>query len=176
MVPRGGLRILVIGDQGPPRTSNESLGRTTLDTIVIGYDNSDAAQAALAWAGEQATPTSSELLVIYVASSIAEWELAAAQIDPDPIRHEFQRRLREEWTAPLRKADVAYRTKFASGGVAEELMSSAREEHASLIVIGMTLRGTLSELVAGSAQHELLHHAVRPVVAVPATWKAGHRR
>ncbi len=141
-----------------------------MDTIVVGYDNSEAAQAALAWAGEQAKRTNSEILVVYVASSTAEWELAAVQIDPDPIRHEFQRRLREEWTAPLRNAEVAYRTKFVSGRVAEELMSSARDEHASLIVIGMTLRGTLSELVAGSAQHDLLHHAVRPVVAVPATW------
>jgi nucleotide-binding universal stress UspA family protein len=143
-----------------------------MDTIVVGYDNSGAAQAALAWAGEQATRTNSELLMIYVASSIAEWELAAAQINPDPIRHEFQRRLHDEWTAPLRKAKVAYRTKFVSGCVAEELMHAAREEQASLIVIGMTLRGTLSELVAGSTQHELLHHAVRPVVAVPATWNS----
>ncbi len=141
-----------------------------METIVIGYNNSDAAKAALTWAGEQAKRTNSEILVVYVASSAAEWELAAVQIDPDPIRHEFQRRLREEWTAPLRKAEVAYRTKFVSGRVAEELMSSAREEQASLIVIGMTLRGTLSALVAGSTQHELLHHAVRPVVAVPATW------
>ena len=38
---------------------------------------------------------------MYVASSIAEWELSAAQINPDPIRHEFERRLSDEWTAAV---------------------------------------------------------------------------
>jgi nucleotide-binding universal stress UspA family protein len=141
-----------------------------MNTIVVGYDNSAAAQTALDWATDHAQHIDGELLVIYVASSIAEWELSAAQINPDPIRHEFERRLRDEWTAPLRKAQVPYRTKFVVGRVAEELMRTAREEHAALIVIGMTARGTLSELVLGSTQHELLHHAVRPVVAVPASW------
>lgn len=133
-----------------------------MNTIVVGYDNSPAAQTALEWATEHARRTEGELLVIYVASSIAEWELAAAQINPDPIRHEFERRLDDEWTAPVRKAQVRYRTKFVVGRVAEELMQAARDEHATLIVIGMTARGTLSELVLGSTQHELLHHAVRP--------------
>jgi len=143
-----------------------------MHTIVLGYDNSAAAQSALEWAAEHAARTDGELLVIYVASSIAEWELAAAQINPDPIRHEFERRLKDEWTASLRKAHVPYRTRFTIGRVAEELMRAAREEEATLIVIGMTARGTLSELVLGSTQHELIHHAVRPVVAVPGSWSA----
>ena len=58
------------------------------------------------------------------------------------------------------KPRVHYRTKFVIGRVAEELMRAAHEEQATLIVIGMTARGTLSELVLGSTQHELLHHAV----------------
>jgi nucleotide-binding universal stress UspA family protein len=141
-----------------------------MNTIVVGYDNSAAAQTALEWAAEHAARNDGELLVMYVASSIAEWELAAAQINPDPIRHEFERRLNEEWTAGLRKAHVPYRTKFTIGRVADELMRAAREEEATLIVIGMTARGTLSELVLGSTRHELMHHAVRPVIAVPASW------
>jgi nucleotide-binding universal stress UspA family protein len=139
-------------------------------TIVVGFNNSDAARAALDWAVQHATLTGGELLVVYVASSIAEWELSAAQINPDPIRHEFERRLKAEWTAPVRKASVAYRTRFTIGRPADELMRAAREEQAAVIVIGMTARGTLSELVWGSTQHELQHHAVRPVVAVPASW------
>jgi nucleotide-binding universal stress UspA family protein len=143
-----------------------------MSTIVIGYDDSAAARAALEWAIAQAMRTDAELLVVYVASSIAEWELSAAQINSDPIRHEFERRLRGDWTAPVRQSQVRYRTKFVVGRVAEELMRAARAEHAALLVIGMTARGTLSELVMGSTQHQLLHHAVRPVVAVPASWSA----
>jgi nucleotide-binding universal stress UspA family protein len=137
-------------------------------TIVVGYDNSRAAQSALDWAVAQAALTDSELVVVYVASSIAEWELNAIQVNTDPIRDEFKRLLNDEWTAPLREVHVRYRTRFVVGRVADELMRAARDEHATLIVIGMTERGTLNELVFGSTRHDLLHHAVRPVVAVPA--------
>ena len=79
-----------------------------MNTIVIGYDSSAAADAALEWAAGHAACTAGEVLVVYVASSIAEWELAAAQINTDPVRHEFERRLRDEWTAPLRTAGIPY--------------------------------------------------------------------
>jgi nucleotide-binding universal stress UspA family protein len=141
-----------------------------MSTIVIGYDNSAAARAALGWATRQAIRTDSELLVVHVSWAVAEWELAAAQIDPDPIRREVERLLEGEWTAPVRNANVRYRTISTVGRVAEELMRIARAEDAALLVIGMTPRGTLSELVFGSTQHELQRHAVRPVVAVPASW------
>ena len=35
----------------------------------------------------------------------------------------------------------------------------------------MTTRGTLGELVFSSVSHHLFHHAVRPVVTVPAGWE-----
>jgi nucleotide-binding universal stress UspA family protein len=143
-----------------------------MDTIVVGYDDSAAARSALAWAAQCADHAGRELVVVYVASSIAEWELAAAQVNPDPIRHEVRRLLKDEWTASLRRNGVPYRTRLRSGRVAEQLMRAAREEQATLIVIGMTAKGTLSELVRESTQHRLLHHAARPVVAVPAGWSS----
>jgi nucleotide-binding universal stress UspA family protein len=50
-------------------------------------------------------------------------------------------------------------------------MRVAKAEQAALIVIGMTARGTISELMFGSTQRELGHHAVRPIVAVPTSWR-----
>jgi nucleotide-binding universal stress UspA family protein len=138
------------------------------EKIVVGFDNSPAAQAALGWAIRQAQVVGGEIVVVYVSSSVREWELAAAQINTDPMRAEAKRRLSGEWTAPLREAGVPYHVRLMQGRVAEELMKVARAEEASLIVIGMTPRGTLTELVFGSTRHDLLHHAVRPVVAVPA--------
>jgi nucleotide-binding universal stress UspA family protein len=138
------------------------------EKIVVGFDNSPASQAALDWAIHQAQLVGGEIVVVYVASAVREWEFAAAQINTDPMRAEAKRRLAEEWTAPLRAAGVSYHVRLMQGRVAEELMKVARAEEASLIVIGMTARGTLTELVFGSTRHDLLHHAVRPVVAVPA--------
>jgi nucleotide-binding universal stress UspA family protein len=138
------------------------------EKIVVGFDNSPAAQAALEWATTQAELVGGELVLVYVASSVREWELAAAQINTDPIHRELKRKMAEEWTSSLRERGVPFRTRFAQGRVAEQLIKVARAEDASLIVIGMTARGTLTELVFGSTRHDLLHHAVRPVVAVPA--------
>ncbi len=138
--------------------------------IVVGYDDRPAARAALEWATERAVAENSELIVVYVSSAIAELEFAAVQIDTNSIRSTLERQLEGEWTAGLRARKVRYRTEVAIGRAAAELMRIARAESASLIVIGMTGRGTLAELVFGSADHELLRHALRPVVAVPASW------
>ncbi|HEX4490160.1 MAG TPA: universal stress protein [Acidimicrobiia bacterium] len=138
------------------------------ERIVVGFDNSPAALAALEWAKCQAQLVGAELVLVYVSSAARAWELAAAQINTDPMRAEAKRRLAGEWTAPLREAGVPYRARVTEGRVADELMKVARAEDASLIVVGMTARGTLTELVFGSTRHDLLHHAVRPVVAVPA--------
>jgi nucleotide-binding universal stress UspA family protein len=143
-----------------------------MGTIIVGYNNSEAAQAALEWAAAQAECTASDLLVVYAASTVVDWELAALQFDSDPLRHRIEEQLNGPWTAMLRERGVSYRTKFVLGRAAEELMRIARAEEAQLIVIGMSPRGTLTELVAGSTLHDLRRHAVRPVVAVPATWRA----
>ncbi len=70
-----------------------------MQTIVVGYDDSAPARAALSWAAVEADHRRARLLVVHVVSSAGEWELAAAQVNPDPIRREFERLLADEWTA-----------------------------------------------------------------------------
>ncbi len=143
---------------------------TPVGPIVVGYDDRPAARSALKWAAERAETEHNELIVVYVSSAIAELEFAAVQIDTNAIRSTLEAQLNGDWTADLRSRKIRYRTEVAIGRAAAELMRIARAESASLIVIGMTGRGTLAELVFGSADHELLRHALRPVVAVPASW------
>jgi nucleotide-binding universal stress UspA family protein len=138
--------------------------------IVLGYDDSASARAAMEWAARQAQQTGQEVYVVYVISSLAEWELAAIQVNSDPIRRAFDERLRTEWTESLRARRIPYHTRLAIGRVAEQLMEVARAEDANMIVIGMTSRGTISDLVSRSTMRDLRGNAVRPVVAVPATW------
>jgi len=142
-----------------------------MERIIVGYDDSPAARGALTWAVHHARRTGAELIVIFVVSSSFEWELNAVQVNTDPIRKEFARRLRGQWTEPLRAAGVRYETRLEVGRVAEALLDAARRNEAALIVIGMTARGTLGELVFSSVSHHLFHHAVRPVVTVPAGWE-----
>ena len=140
--------------------------------MVLGYDHSEAAQAASRWAAGQARLTGVAITAVYVVSAIAELELAAVQINPDPIRHEFERRMKNEWLASLRASGVDVHTKVRVGRVADELMHAALDTAADLIVIGMTTHGSLAELVSKSTARTLRGRAVRPVVSVPAGWDA----
>jgi nucleotide-binding universal stress UspA family protein len=142
-----------------------------VERVIVGYDDSPAARGALTWAVHHARRFGAELIIVFVVSSSFEWELNAAQINTDPILKAFRRRLREQWTEPVRAAGVRYETHLETGRPAEVLLGVARRNGAALIVIGMTARGTLGELVFSSVRHHLLHHAVRPVVTVPAGWE-----
>jgi nucleotide-binding universal stress UspA family protein len=133
----------------------------------------DSTAAVRCWAADHVAAVGGEVLVVFVSSAIAELEFAAVQINTDAIRNGYEQHLHGDWTALLRERNIRFCTHVAVGRVATELMRVAHAEQASLIVIGMTGRGTLGEIVLGSAEHELLKHAVRPVVAVPAAWQDG---
>jgi nucleotide-binding universal stress UspA family protein len=143
-----------------------------MERIVVGYDDSAGARSALTWAVQYAKRTASELVVVYVVSEAWEWELAAVQVNTDPLRKEFERRLRGEWTADARAAGVQYRTELEVGNPAEALLAAARRNAAALIVVGMSKGGAISELMRGSASHHMMQHAVRPIVTVPAGWES----
>ena len=139
------------------------------ECIVVAYDDTPAARAALDWAVDYATGRVAEVVMVHAVSSAAEWELAAAQINPDPIRHRVERLLCTEWSRPLRAAGVAHRTgRLVVGRPSDVILQCARREDATLIVLGMSSHGTLHELVAAGTGRHILHDARRPVVAVPA--------
>jgi nucleotide-binding universal stress UspA family protein len=141
-----------------------------MEKLVVGYNDSRSSKAARRWAIHYAKPRDAEILLLYVMSSVADWELAAVQVNTDPIRHEFEQRLRGEWSQAFREAGVRHETRVVEGRPGEQLMHYARRERASLLIVGMSTRGTLAELFFGSTTHHLLHEALRPVVAVPPDW------
>ncbi len=140
--------------------------------LLVAYDDSPAARAAMRWATSYASERDRSVLVVNAIPSLAEWELAAIQVDTNPLRRRLKALLDAEWTAPLRAAGVPYRTKLKEGRPAEVILKTARKSNAELIVIGMTERGLLHELVLGATVRRVMHHALRPVVAVPADWAA----
>jgi nucleotide-binding universal stress UspA family protein len=144
--------------------------------LLVAYDDSPAARAALRWAISYASERGRAVLLLYVMPSLTEWELAAIQVDTTPISRRLDALLRNEWSAPLRAAGIPYRTKLKEGRPAERILKTARKASSELIVIGMTERGLLHELVLGATVRRVLHQALRPVVAVPADWAAANDR
>ncbi len=73
------------------------------------------------WGIAHAATTGCEIAMVYVLSSVWEWEFAAAQVNPDPIRDEFGQLLDGEWSQPLRDAGVRYCSVLEVGRPADDL-------------------------------------------------------
>jgi nucleotide-binding universal stress UspA family protein len=115
--------------------------------VIVGWDGSAGAQAALA-AATQLFPTRT---------------LELASVDQD-ARH----------TAAT--GDYELTSLAAEGGhataartVAETLAGHARRRQAALVVVGSRGRSTVREVLLGSVAVATLHHAHRPVMVVPHT-------
>ncbi|MGZ4234124.1 MAG: universal stress protein [Solirubrobacteraceae bacterium] len=135
-------------------------------TIVVGYDGSDAAQAALLFAARQAGPTGRVFIV------------HAYDLPPDFLgspnydRILSERRDRGETVLrelPLQSDALAgpqYETELIGGPPAEAIANVAQVRGADEIVVGARGLGRVRALL-GSVSHELLHVADRPVVVIP---------
>lgn len=128
-------------------------------TIVVGYLMSDEGRAALARAVEEAKLRSARLLVVHslrggtrdedeqVRAYRDELARIEAILDDEPITSEVRELVRGR---PAGK----------------DLVEVAREESATLIVLGLRRRSPVGKLVLGSNAQEVLLHADCPVLAV----------
>jgi nucleotide-binding universal stress UspA family protein len=144
-------------------------------SIIAGYDGSDAARAAIGFAGRLAEMSEAELTVATVVRSVpqvvgAGWAMSAAveanaELEAELVA-EGQRMLDE-----LPGDDLVRRTVVADSP-AHGLQWLAREQEAELLCIGTTHRGTVGRHVPGSVASHLLHGAPCPVCVVPASTPA----
>ncbi len=141
--------------------------RIPTPTIVVGYDGSDAARAALMFAARQAG-ASGRVFIVH-----------AYELPPDFLGSPYHDRLLSErrdrgeaWLRELPLDDHAlagpqYHTELIGGPPAEAIADVARARNADQIVVGARGLGRVRALL-GSVSHELLHIADRPVVVIPA--------
>ena len=136
-------------------------------TIVVGYDGSDAARAALLFAARQAGARGR----IYI---VHAYELPPDFLGSPNYDHLLSQR-RDHGRAlldglPLEGGSLAgpkYEKELIGGPAADSIADVARVRNADLIVIGGRGLGRVRALL-GSVSHELLHIADRPVVVIPA--------
>ena len=133
--------------------------------IVVGYDGSAVARAAVAYAAERVGP-GGRLIVAYVYGAPPEWEgtpYYQSSLDRN------QAHAREMLTAIpedlLRGVEIE--PELVQGRPAEALLQIAESRDADEIVVGSRGFGPVRATL-GSVSHGLLHEANRPVVVVPA--------
>lgn len=131
-------------------------------TLVVGFDGSPTARAALAWAAERAGDGGS-LFVVY-AFDLPPDMLGGSTYQHAVIEHKEHGRQVLDSLPDL--PGLTVETELIGGHAGEAIAEVAQVRGADEIVVGSRgfspLRGAL-----GSTSHELLHRAPCPVVVIP---------
>ena len=134
--------------------------------IVVGYDGSETAREAVAYATERAG-THGRVIVVHAYGSRPDWLAPTYQQMADDQqshgRAVLDALLLEAGNALL---DRDFELELAEGPPAKAIAKVAADRDADEIVIGSRGFGK-ARSVLGSVSHELLHEADRPVVVIP---------
>jgi len=133
-------------------------------TIVLGYDGSDCAKAALQTAVDTAQAFGDRIVVAFGAGVYPIGE------DSDHLR--LVRKMGADWAdealAAIRSAGVTdAETTVVDARPAEALLKVAADRSARMIVVGTHGEHPLTGAVLGSVPHKLLHLSDVPVLVVP---------
>lgn len=135
--------------------------------IVVGYDDSEASQRALARAAELATAFDAEVLVTSVARIVAGaatarglgpyYPVDTTDVHEDELRHAAE---------VLARAGVRHECIVTLGDPASEIVELAEERRADLIVVGTREAGLLERLLDPSVSNAVQRRAHRDVLIV----------
>lgn len=136
-----------------------------MSSIVVGYDDSPCAQAALKRAIDLASNLGDELVIAYGVRPPGrpgeEFKAHAAAL----------KELGDAWAkkavAQAAKKGVQARTRVMKTRVAEGLADLAAKEQARMIVVGTHGERPIRGALLGSTPHRLLHLSEVPVLVVP---------
>jgi nucleotide-binding universal stress UspA family protein len=143
-----------------------------LQVILIGTDGSDGAMRAMEWAARLAKANDASVRAVHVLTYDREF---VHDLSPDTMttwRRSLEHDLQTSWVAPLIDHGVAHRCAVIEDeSPAAGLIHAADREQSDLIVVGARGHSSFASRVLGSTSYSLTHHARRPVIVVPATWR-----
>jgi nucleotide-binding universal stress UspA family protein len=136
--------------------------------IVVGLDGSDGSGRALNWALTLARDLGADVVAVHAYPvAIPAPPPMSFLMDDEQIRKELVTVMDDEWTVPLRKAELPHRSIVEAGNPSDVIMRVADREHADLIVLGSRGRGGFKGLLLGGVSQQVTHYAQQPVVVVP---------
>lgn len=134
--------------------------------IVVGYDASNTADAALDWAGHLAASAGASVNVLYAAQLVVYAQNISYGQWRSPEEREFTEEVAREGAQRLQakhpQLEVSTTGSLHSATVALDKASA----NASLIVVGSHGRGRIGSVMLGSTAYALSGHARCPVVVV----------
>jgi nucleotide-binding universal stress UspA family protein len=154
--------------------------------IIICYDGSDDAKAAIEKAGQLFEGRPATVLTVWerfvdiIARTGGGFGYSASLADPDAIdraSEEAARSSADEGVGLARAAGLnpQPRTRSRAGTIAEAILEEAEADKADVIVMGSRGLTGVRSFLLGSVSHAVLQHADRPVVVVPSPAVAERR-
>ena len=138
--------------------------------ILVAFDGSRHAQAALADAIELAQANRARLTVMAVVPDSNLWLGAACEVPvnlgglDETVEREYQAML--DRTVQMVPAEVPVTKLLKRGAAAVAILAEVRDNRHDLIVMGSRGRGELRSLLLGSVSHGVLHSSPVPVLVV----------
>lgn len=154
--------------------------------IVIGYDGSPDAQAAVERAARLLPAQAAAILTVCerysdlmgrAGGGMLYWP-AQSEIDQiDAAAERAAQERAEEGAARARAAglDAQARTCARDDTIAHTILEQARALDAAAIVLGTRGLTGMKSMLLGSVSHSIVQHADRPVIVVPSAELAGRR-
>jgi nucleotide-binding universal stress UspA family protein len=134
------------------------------ETIVLGYDGSDCAKAALAEAISLAKQLGSRIVVGF---GFHVWPGGGEVGDYRRVLEQRGHEVTEEALAAVRAGGVEGEAAVVEESPGEGLVHLAERVGARMIVVGTRGEGPITGLILGSTPHKLLHRSPLPVLVVP---------
>ncbi|WP_315096172.1 universal stress protein [uncultured Cellulomonas sp.] len=127
--------------------------------IVVGYLATPEGRAALAAAIEEARQRHTGVVVV----------VSARPDEPEEQRRALEEEL-DRVRAELASGDVEHEVRLRTGGdVADDLIATAEEVGAQLVVLGLRRRSPVGKLILGANAQRVLFDAPCPVLTVKPT-------
>jgi nucleotide-binding universal stress UspA family protein len=143
-----------------------------LQVIVVGTDGSEGALRAMEWTARLARASDASVRAVHVLTYNRELLRDVSLDTMTTWRRDLESELKTSWVGPLLEHEVPHRCALIEDeSPAAGLIHAADREQADLIVVGTRGHGRLAGRVLGSTSYSLTHHARRPVIVVPASWR-----
>jgi nucleotide-binding universal stress UspA family protein len=134
--------------------------------IVLGYDGSDCAKAALATATDLARAFGDRLVIVY-AYEPPDRNVGEEFREHRAALHEIGERVTAEAVANSSAAGVEPEVELVSDRPLQALLRVSDDRGARLIVVGSHGEGPIKGAILGALPYKLLHASERPVLVVP---------
>ena len=142
----------------------------TVQRILCPTDFSKPSNEAVRVASDLASQFSAELVLLHVLTPFPTLPVdAVMSVDPSFILEKVRENAEQTLELLVQKKvpnGVHPRTKIVQGGAADEIVKTANDEHADMIVIATHGNTGLQHLLLGSVAEKVVRHASCPVLTV----------